>query len=101
MAWDGSDRRSRLPADWPKRVAQTRRRAEGRCEHRYSDGSRCTSAGSECDHRVRGDDHSLDNLQWLCTPHHRDKTQREAAAARAAAPRPTRARPREPHPGAR
>jgi len=96
MAWATSTRAARLPADWPARRAAVRRRAQGRCEH--INGTRCTDRGNECDHIIPGDNHALTNLQWLCGPHHRAKTQVEAAGAM----RTLRARarhPRERHPG--
>lgn len=103
VAWSSSDRRSRLPSDWPKRVAATKRRAGGRCEGISLAGEprwhvpRCTGVGAECDHDNRGDDHSLPNLRWLSSPCHARKTQHEAqVAARAKG----RTRPRtEQHPG--
>ena len=81
MSWDRSDRASRLPADWKTRREAVRKRAAGQCEW-FDHNGRCPLAGAECDHVLRGDDHSLDNLQWLCGPHHRIKTQAEANAAR-------------------
>jgi hypothetical protein len=53
---------------------------------------------AECDHKTPGDDHSLNNLQGLCLRHHKQKTQLEAQAAKAAR-RALRARPPERHPG--
>jgi 5-methylcytosine-specific restriction protein A len=81
--WRSSDRGSRLPADWDKRVARTKRRARGRCEA-DEHVPECDGIGSQCDHHVPGDDHSLGNLRWLSGPCHTAKTQREAAAARQA-----------------
>lgn len=95
VPWEGSTRKYRLPADWPKRRAAVKRRARGRCEV-YEAGMRCRSFGAECDHVVPGDDHSLANLRWICVPHHRVKSAREGAAAR-----PRLNRPAEVHPALR
>lgn len=87
MAWAGSDRRSRLPRDWPARVAATRDRAGGRCEGISLHGEdrwhvdECNGIGRDCDHDKRGDDHSLTNLVWLNSYCHLRKTQHEAAEA--------------------
>ena len=96
MAWANSDRRERLPADWSRRRRIVAERAMGQCEATLDDGTRCSRQGTDCDHIARGDNHDLDNLQWLCAPHHRAKTALEAIAART---RPPRTRPAEPHPG--
>lgn len=96
MSWDTSDRRSRLPSDWPKRVAYTKARAQGRCEGISLRGeprwhvAECDGIGAECDHDKRGDDHSLTNLRWLSTPCHTHKTHAE---------KPQRQRPTAAHPG--
>lgn len=96
-AWAGSTRASRLPGDWETRRRRVRARAGGQCEHVGRSG-RCPRPGAECDHIARGDDHSLDNLQWLCREHHAAKTQVEARQARQAqSPR----RPARRHPGLR
>lgn len=93
MPWSSSNRASRLPSDWPKRRAQTKKRAGGQCEA-IDNGTRCPAPGTDCDHIQRGDNHELRNLQWLCRPHHKRKTQAEALEAR-----PSRFRPPEQHPG--
>ena len=96
MAWETSTRRSRLPADWPKRRAETKRRAGGRCEGISLDGeprwhvADCPGVGTDCDHDKRGDDHGLGNLRWLSAECHKYKTQAE---------KPKRARPKPRHPG--
>ena len=94
--WAGSTRRSRLPADWAKRVAATKARAAGRCEGISLHGEprwhvdECDGRGTDCDHDKRGDDHDLSNLRWLSVECHRAKTTAE---------QPRRKRPAERHPG--
>lgn len=99
MAWESSDRRSRLPSNWNELVKQVWARDKGRCTWRLPSGKRCPRKGSDVDHRVNNDDHSLSNLQLLCRTHHDKKTQREAWAGRAKRKQATR-RPEERHPGA-
>lgn len=97
MNWVTSDRKERLPDDWPKIRAHVKARAKGRCEANPH-AKRCNGWGTDADHITPGDDHSPENLQWLSGPCHRAKTARETTArnqARAAA----RHRPPEPHPG--
>ena len=94
MNWAGSTRRARLPKDWPVRVAAVKARAHGRCEARVH-VAECDGTGRECDHVIRGDDHSLNNLQWLSTPCHKAKTLWENQQRRDALKLP-----REAHPGA-
>jgi 5-methylcytosine-specific restriction protein A len=96
--WQESDRRSRLPANWPALVAKVKKRAKGQCEWRLPSRKRCPREGSECDHRVAGDDHRLSNLQWLCDFHHGKKSSLEGRQAKAAL-RNSRYRDREEHPG--
>ena len=99
MAWEGSDRRSRLPADWSEIVAAVKDRAGGRCEAvKTSTGLRCSNPGTDCDHVVNGDDHALSNLQLLCRWHHRAKSSEEGHQA-AADNRARAKRPKRPHPG--
>ncbi len=96
MAWENSNRRDELPADWQQRRAAVEARAGGRCEARRRDGSRCWDKGTDCDHKDRGNNHDLDNLQWLCTWHHARKSSAEGNATRR---RETNKRPAERHPG--
>lgn len=91
--WHTSRRASRLPKDWRKIRARILLR-----------DPTCRICGvresTTVDHiEAMTDDHSDDALQGVCDPCHRLKTAQEAAAARAAQPRPTRARPDERHPG--
>lgn len=89
-----SRRRSQLPPNWTALRATVRARAGARCEHVNPNGQRCTTTGNQCDHITRGNNHNLDNLQWLCHAHHAAKTALEGATAK-----PNRHRPAEPHPG--
>jgi 5-methylcytosine-specific restriction protein A len=73
MGWENSDRRSRLPPNWPTLVAQVKRRARGRCEATHH-APGCLGRGRDVDHIVQGDDHSLANLQLLSIPCHMRKT---------------------------
>ena len=56
----------------------------------------CDGIGTQCDHIQAGDNHQLDNLQWLSTPCHLAKTLTEATEARG---RVARKRTTPPHPG--
>jgi 5-methylcytosine-specific restriction protein A len=96
-AWEGSDRKSRLPADWDRLRLVVLRACGNRCEW-IEDGFRCHNVATDVDHRIPGDDHSLVNLQGLCNPHHLTKTGREVAAARAKIKEMERL-PEEPQPG--
>lgn len=93
MAWDNSDRRARLPKDWPA-LRQRRLRHDGyRCKVEV-DGHRCPNPAREVDHIKPGDDHSWNNLRAICKDHHKAKSSAEGVAAQ-----PRRAREQEPHPG--
>ena len=96
--WAGSDRKSRLPADWPLLRRIVRDRSGGRCEVIKKNGRRCWDAATDCDHIVPGDDHSLSNLRDICTWHHRQKSSAEGNAAKAAY-RAQLKHPVETHPG--
>lgn len=96
MAWAGSDRASRLPSDWPRRRTRVLARDAGICQ--LGDPG-CTVTATEVDHVVHGDDHSLTNLQAVCTRCHAAKSAREGAYARHGN-RALRLRPSERHPGA-
>jgi 5-methylcytosine-specific restriction endonuclease McrA len=95
--WEGSPRKSQLPADWRTIRTQVLERDGYRCVARLRDGERCPEAGNQVDHIERGQDHSLSNLQTLCLHHHKQKTAKEASAARG--PATTLRRPTEQHPG--
>lgn len=96
--WADSDRKGRLPADWPLLRRIVRERSGGRCEVIKANGKRCWDAATDCDHVIAGDDHSLSNLQDICTWHHRKKSSAEGNAAKAAY-RAQLKHPVETHPG--
>lgn len=102
--WAGSNRRAELPPDWEQRRLATAQKAGWQCEAmsqieddgtEYGEGIRCWRRGTDCDHN--GDRHDHDDLKWLCSLHHRNKTQRQALEARRSYG-PAK-RPPEPHPG--
>lgn len=97
MAWDTSDRRLRLPDDWPIRRLRVLRRDGYKCQARDSLGIMCGAPANQADHIEHGDNHELDNLQALCSWHHNRKSSAEGAAARR--PKLRQRREPEPHPG--
>ena len=105
MTWDSSDRRQRLPDNWPSLVSATRKRARAtsklgidQCQKRLPSGARCPRVGTDVDHIRPGDAHSLGNLRLLCGHHHDQKSSDEGRAGRAAL-RKSKYRPSEDHPG--
>ncbi|MFE4367939.1 MULTISPECIES: HNH endonuclease [unclassified Streptomyces] len=84
MVWASSNRRSELPPtqQWERIRRQVIRRDRGVCQGVREDESLCTSPGTDVDHIHNPHDHSLGNLQLLCAPCHRRKTQSESLAAR-------------------
>lgn len=78
MSWATSDRRQRLPANWPTIRAEVQRLAGNRCEaEEHARG--CNGYGTDADHIISGDNHDVDNLQWLSAECHKAKTARESA----------------------
>ena len=73
--WRDSNRRARLPADWPIRVAFILDR-DPTCRICH------TAPSTEVDHIQHGDNHQLTNLQGVCTRCHATKSGREGATAR-------------------
>ena len=100
--WAGSNRRSRLPPDWPVRRKRIFARDGGRCTYVERDGTRCPLPATDVDHVERGDDHSDENLTSLCEGHHAHKSAREGVEAKAAkkAKINSKFRRREDHPAA-
>lgn len=96
MAWEGSDRRQRLPPDWQTRIVPAAFRLHGDICHV------CGDPGADAiDHVIPGDDHSLPNLRPIhqdVPPYcHRHKSAAEGVEARRRI-RDQRRRPPEPHP---
>lgn len=94
MSWASSDRRQRLPDDWPTLRLRVKARANGRCEAEAHVPT-CNGTGTDADHVVQGDDHGLSNLQWLSRPCHEAKTRRDNGIVKAVQLEP------EQHPGRR
>jgi hypothetical protein len=84
MAWATSDRKSRLPSNWPILRQAVLERCGGRCEVLKKDGKRCRDKATEVDHVIAGDDHSLANLRGICAWHHARKSAREGVDAKRA-----------------
>ncbi|MFE5828757.1 HNH endonuclease [Streptomyces sp. NPDC056508] len=97
MAWAGSNRRQRLPKDWPAIVRRIKRRDRHRCTTVFETAGRCTQRGTDVDHIIPGDDHSDDNLRLLCRWCHSKKSAREGGQA-AALKRVSERRPTTTHP---
>lgn len=96
--WENSGRRDELPPNWPElRKAVIAR--DRTCRWRVGPGQLCCKPGNQVDHIIRGNDHRPENLQLLCTRHHRIKSSREGAAAAAARRRALN--PPEVHPALR
>lgn len=103
--WAGSTRKARLPADWPARRLAALKRDNYECQWRVltPEGGKvlCGEPATDADHRIPGDDHSLENLQSLCGVHHGRKSGGEggrAAAQRRAEVRQRFRRAPEVHP---
>jgi 5-methylcytosine-specific restriction endonuclease McrA len=104
VAWSTSDRASRLPKGWAKIRRAAMDRDGWSCQWvRVDTGELCGAHASDCDHIIPGDDHSLTNLQALCSYHHRSKSSSEGRAAqdtdRAPGGRYSRLRAPQSHPG--
>ena len=95
MAWSTSTRRHRLPPNWATLRAQVQARAGNQCQA-TTHHPHCDGIGTDADHITPGDNHSLDNLAWLSTACHKQKTARETAARNRGR---SKRRTEEPHPG--
>jgi 5-methylcytosine-specific restriction enzyme A len=97
IAWSGSNRKERLPSDWYSRRKRVLERDGHACQMETDEG-KCLRSATDVDHVIPGDDHSYENLQALCRFHHLRKSGEEGRAAQA--PRASKYRKRESHPGA-
>ncbi|WP_136314327.1 HNH endonuclease [Actinomyces procaprae] len=97
MPWSTSNRRQRLPRNWPQIRAQVLARAHGQCQA-INHAPGCDGHATDIDHITPGDNHTLNNLQALSAACHLAKTARETAARNHARAR-LRQHPDEKHPG--
>jgi len=98
--WEGSDRRERLPADWPERRQLVLIRDKHRCQHvREDTGRKCLAPARDVDHINADDDHRLEALQAICGWHHDRKSGREGGIASGISRRAARDAKKKPHAG--
>lgn len=95
--WYTSDRCGRLPANWEAVRRKVAERAHYECQATVH-AAGCNGVGTDCDHIIPGDNHNLDNLQWLSAACHKAKTARESAE-RNIRRKKMRLHPCESHPG--
>lgn len=107
QAWVGSRYQGRHPDGWQRVRMQVLRRDKFRCQHREltSNGDQqCPNRATDVDHIGDPENHSLDNLQALCAPHHQKKSSSAGGRASAMAVNQRIAalrRPKPLHPGLR
>ncbi|WP_399335722.1 HNH endonuclease [Varibaculum cambriense] len=80
-----------LPKDWRRIRVEVIQRDHGRCQI-------CGAPGTDVDHIVRGQDHSLSNLRLLCRRCHMRRTGRDGGRVKYRS-RVCTLRPKEAHPG--
>lgn len=98
MAWNTSDRLSRLPPNWSTTIQPSiLRRDKYQCKLKYVG---CLGTATEVDHIERGDNHDPKNLQAACERCHATKSGREGNQAKARLKKLGK-RPPERHPGLR
>lgn len=77
--WIGSDRRDHLPKNWPAIRRAQLDRDNGQCTHRSVYGDRCLEPATDVHHLGDRRDHT--RLTSLCSWHHDEITNTEAANA--------------------
>lgn len=81
VPYANSDRRKRLPSNWPalRRMVLRRDAYSCRCVdpvHFWHVGE-CGAFGDQCDHVIAGDNHDPDNLAAICRRCHMSKSGHE------------------------
>ena len=76
MAWETSNRKSRLPANWLQ-LREEVFRTKGRSCHAAVDGLPCGQPASDVDHIVPSGSDAIENLQPLCRRCHKAKSSSE------------------------
>jgi 5-methylcytosine-specific restriction endonuclease McrA len=95
--WQGSNRRSELPTNWPSIRQSILARDGYQCTWWIDTTSqRCIERATDVDHIIPGGSHEPANLRSLCGWHHSRKSSQEGNAART---RLTMKRPKPQHPG--
>jgi len=84
MAWENSNRKSRLPANWKALRLEILRRDGYKCQEVTPSGFLCLDYANEVDHIIAGDNHSKSNLRAICSWHHKKKSSEEGRQAREA-----------------
>lgn len=95
--WD-TGRTQQLPPNWKQIRQAVAERAGWRCQAIDDSGQRCTNRGTDCDHIEPGNNHNLNNLQWLCHWHHARKTH-DASTSSQTSLRQRNQPPERKHPG--
>ncbi len=93
--WKGSLRNKRLPSNWSSLRTTVLKRDNYICKLQLPG---CSVKATEVDHRLEGDDHSLSNLQAVCSDCHKVKTNKHKVQV-IASRRKLRYRPGDKHPG--
>ena len=96
MAWNTSDRLSRLPPWWSD-FTPSYLRYHNKCKLKIEG---CYVDATEVDHIVAGDNHDIGNLQPVCERCHAKKSAMEGNAAKRRL-KALRNRPSQRHPGQR
>lgn len=81
--WQNSDRRQRLPADWPKRRNRILLRDRHQCQTKLEDDTRCGEYATEVDHKEPSGSDEDWNLEAICSWHHGKKSSSEGGEAQA------------------
>jgi 5-methylcytosine-specific restriction enzyme A len=80
-SWQGSNRRSELPANWPAIRLAVLSRDGHQCTWIETSSARCIRRATDVDHIINGGSHALTNLRSLCAWHHAKKSSAEGNAA--------------------